>query len=131
MVYPMNIGFAKPNWLESSWFKRGYWGSAVEMFIGGVGGKFPYVHLDYYHLSAWINQLYGHKQFTVWPRGQEELLYDPQTSGGLLLALPMAEVDDALRRLRDVGCPAALVGEVLSPPPDAAAVDAPPLRIIA
>jgi len=36
------------------------------------------VHLDYYHLSAWINQLYGHKQFTVWPRGQEELLYpDP------------------------------------------------------
>ena len=63
--------------------------------------------------------------------GQEELLYDPQTSGGLLLALPMAAVDDALRRLRDVGCPAALVGEVLSPPPDAAAVDAPPLRIIA
>ena len=78
MVYPINIGIAKPNWLESSWFKRGYWGSAVEMFIGGVGGKFPYVHLDYYHLSAWINQLYGHKQFTVWPRGQDDLLYpDP------------------------------------------------------
>lgn len=74
-VTPLNIGFAKPNWLESSWFKRGYWGSALEMFIGGVGGKFPYVHLDYYHLSAWINQLYGHKEFTVWPRGQEAYLY--------------------------------------------------------
>ena len=34
--------------------------------------------MDYYHLSAWINQLYGHKQFTVWPRGQEKYLYpDP------------------------------------------------------
>jgi hypothetical protein len=30
-------------------------------------GKFPYIHIDYYHLSAWINQLYGEKQFTVWP----------------------------------------------------------------
>ncbi len=75
MVMPLNLGFAQPNWLESSWFKRGYWGSALEMFIGGPGGKFPYVHVDYYHLSAWINQLYGHKEFTVWPRGQEEMLY--------------------------------------------------------
>lgn len=75
MVMPVNLGFAKPNWLESSWFKRGYWGSALELFIGGPGGKFPYVHVDYYHLSAWVNQLYGRKQFTVWPRGQDEFLY--------------------------------------------------------
>lgn len=75
MVSPLDMGFAKPNWLQSDWFKRGYWGSALEMFIGGPGGKFPYVHLDYYHLSAWINQLYGNKQFTVWPRGQDHLLY--------------------------------------------------------
>ncbi|MEZ4807941.1 MAG: cupin-like domain-containing protein [Flavobacteriales bacterium] len=75
MVEPLDLGFARPNWLESSWFRRGYWGSALEMFIGGVGGKFPYVHKDYYHLSAWINQLYGHKQFTVWPDGQDEALY--------------------------------------------------------
>jgi hypothetical protein len=78
MLNPLNMGYAKPNWLESGWFKRGYWGSALELFIGGVGGKFPYVHQDYYHLSAWINQLYGRKQFTVWPRGQEQYLYpDP------------------------------------------------------
>lgn len=75
MVMPMHIGYARPNWLESTWFKRGYWGCALELFIGGPGGKFPYVHLDYYHLSAWVNQLYGRKQFTVWPRGQEEYLY--------------------------------------------------------
>jgi hypothetical protein len=75
MVKPLNLGYAQPNWLESSWFKRGYWGSALELFIGGPGGKFPYVHIDYYHLSAWVNQLYGHKQFTVWPRGQDECMY--------------------------------------------------------
>lgn len=75
MVMPVNLGYAKPNWLESSWFKRGYWGSALELFIGGTGGKFPYAHVDYYHLSAWVNQLYGHKEFTVWPRGQDEYMY--------------------------------------------------------
>jgi len=75
MLSPLNMGYAKPNWLESNWFKRGYWGSALELFIGGPGGKFPYVHIDYYHLSAWINQLYGHKQFTVWPRGQDAFMY--------------------------------------------------------
>ncbi|MFT3884444.1 MAG: cupin-like domain-containing protein [Flavobacteriales bacterium] len=79
MLTPMHIGFARPNWLESPWFARGNWGGAMELFIGGPGGKFPYIHLDYYHLSAWINQLYGNKEFTVWPRGQEKFLYpDPK-----------------------------------------------------
>lgn len=78
MLTPINLGYAKPNWLESSWFARGNWGNQLEMFIGGPGGRFPYIHLDYYHLSAWINQLYGNKQFTIWPLGQEKYLYpDP------------------------------------------------------
>lgn len=78
MLDPLGLDYAKPNWLESSWFARGSWGGAIELFIGGPGGKFPYIHLDYYHLSAWINQLYGNKEFTVWPRGQEKYLYpDP------------------------------------------------------
>jgi len=75
LISPLNLGYAKPNWLEHKLFKRGYWGSATELFVGGPGGKFPYVHLDYYHLNAWINQLYGEKRFTVFPRGQEQFLY--------------------------------------------------------
>lgn len=78
MLTPLSLNYAKPNWLQNPMFARGNWGGAIELFIGGPGGKFPYIHLDYYHLSAWINQLYGHKQFTVWPRGQEKYLYpDP------------------------------------------------------
>lgn len=67
--------YAKPNWLDNKMFKLGKWGAALELFIGGPGGKFPYLHLDYYHLNAWITQLYGEKQFTVFPRGQEHMLY--------------------------------------------------------
>jgi len=77
-ISPIGLGYAKPNWLESSWFSGENWGGVIEMFIGGPGGQFPYIHLDYYHLSAWVSQIYGKKQFTVWPRGQEEFLYmDP------------------------------------------------------
>lgn len=96
MVMPVNLGFAKPNWLESTWFKRGYWGSALELFIGGPGGKFPYVHVDYYHLSAWVNQLYGRKQFTVWPRGQDECMY-PEPGDRWKSSIPDIENVDLAR----------------------------------
>lgn len=44
----------------------------------------------------------------------EELIFDPQTSGGLLVALPAAKADAALRALRDAGIEAAArIGEVI------------------
>ncbi len=75
LLDPLDLNYARPNWLQSKWFQRGHWGGYTELFIGGPGGKFPYLHLDYYHLNAWITQLYGEKRFTVFPRGQEHLLY--------------------------------------------------------
>ncbi|TWI96323.1 Cupin-like domain-containing protein [Mucilaginibacter frigoritolerans] len=75
LIQPLDLNYASPNWLKNKMFSIGKWGGATELFIGGPGGKFPYLHLDYYHLNAWITQLYGEKQFTVFPRGQEELLY--------------------------------------------------------
>jgi hypothetical protein len=75
MVQPLNLNYAVPNWLDNKWFSRGYWGNATEIFIGGPGGQFPYVHIDYYRLNAWVTQLYGEKQFIVFPKGQDECLY--------------------------------------------------------
>lgn len=42
----------------------------------------------------------------------EEVLFDPQTSGGLLIALPGDEADSLLYKLRKIGAPASIVGEV-------------------
>lgn len=47
----------------------------LEVFFGGPGGRFPYLHFDVLHMHAWINQLYGHKEFTLYPPDQEHLLY--------------------------------------------------------
>jgi len=75
LLDPLDLNYASPNWLKNKMFSIGKWGGATELFIGGPGGKFPYMHIDYYHLNAWITQLYGQKRFTVFPRGQEHLLY--------------------------------------------------------
>lgn len=42
----------------------------------------------------------------------QDILYDPQTSGGLLFALPEKEAEDCLRKLRDHIPQAAIVGYV-------------------
>jgi histone arginine demethylase JMJD6 len=47
----------------------------LEIFFGGPGGEFPYLHYDVMRLHAWITQLHGDKEFTIYAPGQEHLLY--------------------------------------------------------
>ncbi len=49
------------------------------------------------------------------PFAMEEVLFDPQTSGGLLIALPEAEAENLLTDLLAAGAPAAIVGEIHGP----------------
>jgi selenide,water dikinase len=45
---------------------------------------------------------------------EEELLYDPQTSGGLLLSVPDSQVDELLAALNDNGVRAAVkIGAII------------------
>jgi hypothetical protein len=75
LITPLNLNYATPNWFESVAFPRKVFGSSIELFFGGYGGKFPTAHIDLFHTNAWITQLYGKKNFIVFPRGQDEFLY--------------------------------------------------------
>jgi selenide,water dikinase len=46
------------------------------------------------------------------PFGMEELLFDPQTSGGLLVALPKEEAYSALEEIKKIGLPCGIVGSI-------------------
>ena len=75
LIRPLSMHYAEPNWFESKAFPRVVFGSSIELFFGGPGGKFPVAHIDFFHTNAWITQLYGKKNFVVFPRGQDEFLY--------------------------------------------------------
>ena len=48
------------------------------------------------------------------PFAMEEILFDPQTSGGLLLAVDPAEASALEKELQSAGLPAKIVGEIVS-----------------
>jgi len=48
-----------------------------------------------------------------WPQWHQEILYDPQTSGGLLVALPADQAEDLIHSLNAIPTPAArIIGKV-------------------
>ena len=61
----------------------------------------------------------GHIEFKIsLSKSEEELLYDPQTSGGLLLSVPASQADGLLSALHKTGVSSAVrVGEILEGPP--------------
>jgi ribosomal protein L16 Arg81 hydroxylase len=50
-------------------------GAAIELFIGGKGGSFPVLHYDGAGVHAFLMQIYGRKEYVVFPPDQERFLY--------------------------------------------------------
>lgn len=58
------------------------------------------------------NYLVEHVHFADVPFAMEEVLFDPQTSGGLLLAVHPDDVQDMAAEMNRAGLPAAVIGEI-------------------
>ena len=54
----------------------------------------------------------AHVSFENVPFAMEEVLFDPQTSGGLLIAVAPDQAAAMEERLQAAGLPAAIVGEI-------------------
>jgi histone arginine demethylase JMJD6 len=69
-----------PNWLPDRYLV-GYVGqvlsrgAALEIYIGGKGSSFPVLHYDGAGAHAFLMQIYGRKQFIIYPPDQEPFLY--------------------------------------------------------
>jgi len=72
--------YFQPNWLPERYLV-GYVGkvlnrgAAIELYVGGKGGSFQVLHYDGAGTHAFLMQVYGRKQFTVYPPEQEPYLY--------------------------------------------------------
>lgn len=69
------------------------WVNHVEIFFGGPGGEFPRLHYDYLHMHAWIAQVHGEKEITLYEPGQEDLLYVDPAKPWLSLAEPTRDAE--------------------------------------
>lgn len=58
------------------------------------------------------NHVQDYVKFENVPFAMEEVLYDPQTSGGLLVAVDATQAEALEQELREAGLPATIVGEI-------------------
>lgn len=84
-----------------NWYAGALQCAEADMIPGGL-------HRNREYFSQWVSL---EKELLDW---QEYLLYDPQTSGGLLIAIAADVADLFLKDLLDVGEQAALIGEVIA-----------------
>jgi histone arginine demethylase JMJD6 len=69
-----------PNWLGEHYLvpqlgKALNQSSHVELYIGGRGASFPVLHWDNNGIHAFLMQIYGRKEFIIYPPDQTSLLY--------------------------------------------------------
>jgi len=64
-----------PNWLNTWLIKLWKDWRFVELYIGGTGAKFPFLHYDGSHTHAFLMQLEGVKEYVAFPPQQTSLMY--------------------------------------------------------
>ncbi|MDY3249203.1 MAG: selenide, water dikinase SelD [Candidatus Choladocola sp.] len=74
-------------------------------------------YADEFYLTAAAqknrNHLEGYVHFSGISFAMEEVLFDPQTSGGLLIAVNRKEAEGLLDNLKNAGLPVEIVGEII------------------
>ncbi len=84
-----------------------------------ISGARKYANLGAFPGGAADNRLYFGEQVQFAPDLDEKeqmLMFDPQTSGGLLLSVPAEQLEAFMARAYEVGQPAWAIGEVLHGP---------------
>jgi hypothetical protein len=71
------LRYAEPDRLNSKWLPRNWIrpDRQLELFVGGPGSPFLVLHYDIYLLNNFIAQIYGEKEFFLFPPEQTPYLY--------------------------------------------------------
>lgn len=71
--------YSFPNWLPGFYLLKKFRGlfsiAQIELFIGGVGTRLGEIHYDYIHVHNVLCQIYGRKEFTIFPPDDADHLY--------------------------------------------------------
>lgn len=70
--------YFSPNWLDGPLtqpLNPRLHGGGLELYIGGRGGRFPVLHYDSWHIYTFLSQIYGTKEYTLFPPDDAKYLY--------------------------------------------------------
>lgn len=81
-ISPLPI-YLTPNWFDNPLVPKRISQHRTDLFIGGRGSKFPYLHFDNYHGYAFIFQIYGEKEFVLIPPEQTSFVYAQDSGKGI------------------------------------------------
>ncbi|MBU4288954.1 MAG: selenide, water dikinase SelD, partial [Proteobacteria bacterium] len=84
-----------------------------------IRGAIDYARMGLIPAGAYKNRQFREKIVDISPsvdRTIQDILFDPQTSGGLLICVDGKSADDLLIRLKNKGMDAAIIGKVLPEP---------------
>jgi histone arginine demethylase JMJD6 len=80
----------EPNWLEHPLMKVRWSLSAPELYIGGKGARFPFLHYDGLHTHAFLMQIQGAKEYIGFAPDQTPYMYSRTGPG----QANISEIDD-------------------------------------
>ncbi len=73
--------YAQPCRVDSKFLSRKLMGSGwYELFIGGPGREFPFLHTDFKGVFSWITQLHGDKECVFYSPDQVEYMYPSESN---------------------------------------------------
>ena len=77
LPYVSKVPHSLPSRLGSKLLPKNFPQAAhyLDLFIGGPGSGFPYIHYDVHHLLSYLVQIYGRKEFTVYAPEDGKYLY--------------------------------------------------------
>ncbi len=80
-----------------------------------LDGALTYASMGFVPAGAYRNREYVSAEISRNIQGQpiEDILYDPQTSGGLLISIHPGDVQEAVKRLSTLEIPGTIIGEVI------------------
>ncbi len=86
--------YLRPNWFDNPLVPSRISNYRTDLFIGGRGAGFPYLHYDNYHGYAFIFQIYGDKDVLVVPPEQSAFVYPQVAANGVGNVSAIRDVDN-------------------------------------
>jgi hypothetical protein len=86
--------YLEPNWFATKFIPKRIRNRRTDLFVGGVGSRFPYLHFDNYHGYAFVCQVCGEKEFIMYSPDQSNYLYPKKSAKNIANSSSIPDIEN-------------------------------------